>query len=106
MARNFKELEDKMSPEARARSDARAKEILANMALDELRTARELTQVSLARILNVSQSEVSKIENRVDMYVSTLASYVQAMGGQLEICAVFPDGKVRINHFEELASTK
>jgi hypothetical protein len=40
------------------------------------------------------------------MYVSTLASYVQAMGGQLEICAVFPDGKVRINHFEEIATAK
>jgi len=106
MARKFKELEDKMSPESRARSDARAKELLANLALDELRVARELTQVSLARILNVSQSEVSKIENRADMYVSTLASYIEAMGGQLEICAIFPDGKVRINQFEELAVKK
>jgi DNA-binding XRE family transcriptional regulator len=106
MARKFKELEDKMSPESRARSDARAKELLANLALDELRVARELTQVSLARILNVSQSEVSKIENRADMYVSTLASYIEAMGGKLEICAIFPDGKVRINQFEELAVKK
>jgi len=106
MARNFKELEAKMSPESRARSDARAKELLANLALDELRAARELTQVSLARILNVSQSEVSKIENRADMYVSTLARYIEAMGGQLEICAIFPDGRVRINQFEELAVKK
>jgi DNA-binding transcriptional regulator YiaG len=106
MARKFQELIDKMSPESQARSKARAKELLENMALDELRAARELTQVSLAKILNVSQSEVSKIENRVDMYVSTLASYIQAMGGQLEICAVFPDGRVRINQFEEIATSR
>ncbi len=106
MARKFQELVDKMSPGSQARSKARAKELLENMALDELRAARELTQVSLAKILNVSQSEVSKIENRVDMYVSTLASYVQAMGGQLEICAVFPDGRVRISQFEEIANTR
>ncbi len=38
------------------------------------------------------------------MYVSTLASYIKATGGELEICAVFPDGKVKINHFEDLQS--
>jgi DNA-binding XRE family transcriptional regulator len=106
MARNFKELEDKMGPESRLRSDARTKELLENMALDELRAARELTQVALAKLLNVSQSDVSKIENRADVYVSTLASYVKAMGGQLEICAVFPDGRVKITQFEELAITR
>jgi len=37
------------------------------------------------------------------MYVSTLASYIKAMGGELEICAVFPDGKVKINQFEDIA---
>ena len=38
------------------------------------------------------------------MYVSTLASYVKAMGGELEICAVFPEGKVKITQFEDLAA--
>jgi transcriptional regulator with XRE-family HTH domain len=102
MARKFKELEEKMSPEARARVQARAARLIEEMALDELRAAREMTQVSLAKILNVSQSEISKIENRMDMYVSTLANFVQAMGGELEICAVFPEGRVRINQFERL----
>jgi len=103
MARKFTELEEKMSPESRDRVKARAKELLQAMALDELRAAREMTQIALAKILEVGQSEVSKIENRADMYVSTLASYVKAMGGELEICAVFPDGKVKIKQFEELA---
>jgi DNA-binding XRE family transcriptional regulator len=103
MARKFKELEENMSPASRARVKARAAKLMEEMALDELRAAREMTQVSLARILNVNQSEISKIENRMDMYVSTLANFVQAMGGELEICAVFPEGRVRINQFERLA---
>jgi len=103
MARKFKELEEKMSPASRARVKAREAKLMEEMALDELRAAREMTQVSLARILNVNQSEISKIENRMDMYVSTLANFVQAMGGELEICAVFPEGRVRINQFERLA---
>jgi len=103
MAKKFSELVEKMSPEARARSQARTEQMLQEMALDELRAARELTQTALARILEVNQSEVSKIENRTDMYVSTLASYIEAMGGSLEICAVFPDGRVKIKQFEELA---
>jgi DNA-binding XRE family transcriptional regulator len=104
MARKFQELVDKMSPESRARSKAMAEKLIREMPLEELRAARELTQTSLAKILDVGQSEVSKIEKRTDMYVSTLASYVKAMGGELEICAVFPDGKVKIRQFEDLAA--
>ena len=104
MARKFQELVDKMSPESRARSKAMAEKLIREMPLEELRAARELTQTSLAKILGVGQSEISKIENRTDMYVSTLASYVKAMGGELEICAVFPDGKVKITQFEDLSA--
>ena len=102
MARKFQELLDKMPPERRARIKAMSDQLMREMPLEELRAARELTQTSLAKILDVGQSEVSKIEKRTDMYVSTLASYVKAMGG-LEICAVFPDGKVKISQFEDLA---
>ena len=91
-----------MSPASRARSDAITKKLIQEMALVELRAAREMTQTSLAKVLEVSQSEVSKIENRADMYVSTLASYIEAMGGTLEIRAVFPEGVVRITQFSDL----
>ncbi len=51
----------------------------------------------------MKQSEVSKIERRTDMYLSTLASYVKGMGGTLEIRAAFPNGEVvRMNQFESL----
>jgi|SRR5580700_9403800 DNA-binding XRE family transcriptional regulator len=103
MAKNFRELEKKMSPESRARSDKEYQRLLAEMPLQQLRAARELTQQQMAELLEVHQSEISKIERRTDMYLSTLASYVRAMGGVLELRAVFPHGEaVRINQFEAL----
>ena len=70
---------------------------------DELRAARALTQEHLSTILGVKQSAISKLERRADMYVSTLRHFIEAMGGQLEIRAVFPDGDVRITQFQALA---
>ena len=99
MARNFKELREKMDPARRARVELRVQEALQAMPLDELREARELTQVQLAQVLQVSQGAVSKVERRTDMYISTLRSYVEAMGGNLHITASFPEGEVRINQF-------
>lgn len=92
-----------MSPERLARSDERARKILAEMPLDELREARELTQTGLAKILGINQASVSKMERQTDMYISTLRSFVHAMGGHLRIEAVFPEGKVLVNQFEELS---
>jgi len=99
--KHFRELEAKMPPEARARVAARVKETLENMSLDQLRTARELTQESLATMLGTKQANVSKMERRTDMYIGTLAKFIEAMGGQLEIRACFPEGSVRITQFSE-----
>jgi transcriptional regulator with XRE-family HTH domain len=88
-----------MPPETRQRVAARVRETLDNMALDQLRTARGLTQENLAEILHVNQTAVSKMERRADMYISTLARFVEAMGGTLEIRACFPEGAVRITQF-------
>ena len=65
--------------------------------LEQPRSARSLTQTNMAQILGVNQSAISKIEKRTDMYLSTLRSYVEAMGGSLEIQAVFPEGAVRVD---------
>jgi DNA-binding XRE family transcriptional regulator len=103
MARKFSELREKMSPAARAASEREFRRMVEEMPLRRLRAARELTQENLAKVLRVKQSEVSKIERRTDMYLSTLASYVKAMGGTLEIRAAFPNGEVvKINQFESL----
>jgi transcriptional regulator with XRE-family HTH domain len=106
MAKNFKALQAKMSPASRARSEAKAERLIQEMALDELRAARALTQEHLSTILGVKQSAVSKLERRADMYVSTLRHFIEAMGGQLEIRAVFPDGDVRITQFQGLDEKK
>ena len=102
MARNFKELREKMDPARRARVELRVQEALQAMPLDELREARELTQVQLAQVLQVSQGAVSKVERRTDMYISTLRNYVRAIGGDLQIRAVFPEGEVLIDQFEDI----
>ena len=101
MAKNFKELQAKMPPEAHAKAKAEAEKIIREMPLHELRAARLLTQEHLAKVLGINQSAVSKIERRTDMYVSTLADFVRAMGGRLEIMAIFPDGAVSITQFQE-----
>ena len=101
MAKKFTELEAKMSPQSRARSDALYRQMLAEMPLNELRQARALSQVKMAETLKVNQAAVSKIERRTDMYISTLRAYIRAMGGDLEIVAKFPDGEVKIVNFVE-----
>jgi hypothetical protein len=53
-------------------------------------------------LLSINQAAVSKMERRADMYISTLQSMIRAMGGQLKIEAVFPEGKVEINQFRKL----
>jgi transcriptional regulator with XRE-family HTH domain len=102
MARNFNELRAKMRPESRARVEARVKEALKAMPLEELREAREMTQTQLADVLQVSQGAISKVERRTDMYISTLRSYIRAIGGDLQIRAVFPEGEVLIDQFEKI----
>jgi DNA-binding XRE family transcriptional regulator len=103
MARNFKELQAKISPERRESVERKVQQALQEMALDELRSARQLTQTGLAKILGVDQGSISKLERRADMYISTLRSYVEAMGGDLQIRAVFPDGEVQIKQFQDVA---
>jgi len=100
MAKSFKTLEQRMPAGARARSEDKARKLISEMPLNEMRAARELTQEHLAKLLRVRQASVSKLERRADMYVSTLRDFVRAMGGDLEITARFPEGEVRISQFD------
>ena len=100
MARNYKELQAKMNPASIADNRVRVREELQRMALEELRCAKQLTQADIAEMLDVPQSSVSRIGQRADMYLSTLRNFIQAMGGVLQIRAIFPDvGTVVINRF-------
>jgi transcriptional regulator with XRE-family HTH domain len=106
MAKNFNTLREKMSPESRERSRVLAEKYRAEMPLNELRYALEITQTHLAELLKVKQSAVSKMERRTDMYLSTLHHIIKAMGGELKIMAYFPDGAVEINQFRAFRKTE
>ena len=102
MAKNFEQLRAQMSPKARESSAAEHRRLVEEMSLLQLRKARNLTQAKIAEELHMGQGDVSKLERRTDMYVSTLASYLQAVGADLEIRALFPDGRtVKITRFSE-----
>ena len=72
------------------------------MDLAQLRVARQLSQAALGELRHVEQPAVAKLEKRTDMYVSTLRRFIQAMGGELEITARFPDHTVRITNFSDI----
>ena len=76
----------------RRKVEARAAELMAEeMTLRELRKARKLTQVRLAKTLKINQDSVSRLEKRSDLLLSTLRKAVEAMGGTLSLVAEFPD---------------
>jgi len=104
MSKPYSKLREKMKPEARKKAAEKTKALLAAMPLQELRRARNLSQEQLAKTLSVKQAAVSKLEQRTDMYISTLRNVIHAMGGDLEIIAKFPDGSVQISQFEDIAA--
>lgn len=92
MAVNVNEKIRKLSPAKRKRVEARAAELIAEeMTLRELRLARKLTQVRMAKALGITQDSVSRLEKRSDLLLSTLQKTVKAMGGNLSLVAEFPD---------------
>ena len=102
MANKFSALRSKMSEESQAKSTEKAQVMLAEMPLQELRQARGLSQKMLAEALNIQQPAIAKLEKRTDMYLSTLRSHIEAMGGKLEIIASFPDGSVKITNLASI----
>lgn len=112
MARKFKELQEKLhtnpfyeqkAEAARVRLDAEI--LLHERTLADLRRARQMTQKQLSMALEVGQPEISRIEHQTDLYVSTLRSYLTAMGGDLMLVATFGDECVRVSLDEVAEAT-
>ena len=102
MAKPLNELRKKIKPEVQAAARAKAVDILVEMSLSELRKSRNLNQSRVAITLGLAQPNISQIESRPDALVSTLAQYIKALGGKLEIHAKFPDGQdIQINQFKQ-----
>lgn len=92
MPRNVDDIIKNLTPAQRKRVEKRAAALIAEeMTLQQLRHARKLTQQKLAKVLNIGQEGVSKLEQRTDLLISTLRSCVKGMGGDLHLVAEFPD---------------
>jgi transcriptional regulator with XRE-family HTH domain len=107
MAKSFNELRRKMTPERRQRNAAEANRMLLEMTLQELRQGiTNFSQEDIAEMLQVTQGYVSKLERQDDMLLSKLYAYVEALGGQVEIRAKFPNQEVQNKQFREIAKLK
>ena len=98
MARKYSALRDEIraDPRRRERIKEYKRAMLDALDLAALRESRRVTQQSQAETLNVSQANISRIERQHDLYLSTLSGYVAALGGRLEVNAVFPDEVIRL----------
>jgi DNA-binding XRE family transcriptional regulator len=94
MGRSLAEVTDSLSPEMRQEIEQGTKDLILEVEALRLKQLRErwgLSQQELAKILNISQPAVSKLEDRSDVMLSTLRQYVESLGGHLEILVTFPD---------------
>jgi Helix-turn-helix domain len=92
MTISFKTVMENLPPEERAKVEKRAAELIAEeMTLQDLRKAREFTQIRMGELLNMRQENISRLERRADLLVSTLQSYIAAMGGELSLVVEFKD---------------
>jgi transcriptional regulator with XRE-family HTH domain len=92
MPTNVDDIIRKLSPAQRKKVETRAAQLIAEeMTLRELRHARKLTQVRMAKALGITQDSISRLEKRSDLLLSTLRKTVQAMGGNLSLVVEFPD---------------
>ena len=96
-ARNWKSVRaGRLRPQAIARVTQRAQALVEELTLQELRQGLAMTQVDVARTAEMTQSELSRLESRADHRISTLRRYVEALGGELEIAAVFGGRRVKL----------
>ncbi|MBT9588156.1 XRE family transcriptional regulator [bacterium] len=92
MAKSLKEMMDSLTPEERSEVEQSARALIEQEhTLRDLRRAQSLTQERLAEMLGIEQDNVSRMERRADMLLSTMSSYVEAMGGKLRLVAEFPN---------------
>src|ERR1700732_288563 len=93
---SWKTLRAKMSREQKAKLEQYRPDVRAQLALTQLRTSRKVTQVALAKYLDVDQTAVSRIEKRDDILLSSLNRYIAGLGGTLQLVASFPEGNVSL----------
>ncbi|MCI5195152.1 MAG: XRE family transcriptional regulator [Candidatus Electrothrix sp. AW5] len=93
---SIQKLRKGMTPESRRRATLKAREMMAEMLISEIRREAGFTQEQVAELLGIRQPSLSKLESQDDMQISTLRRIVNALGGELEIIAHMPTGDIRI----------
>ena len=92
----FQKLRDKMTPAQRDDANAQARQMMAEMALAEIRKFVGMTQEELAAALGITQPSLSKLENQDDMQLTTLRRVIEALGGEMEIVIHLPRADIRV----------
>ncbi len=100
--KNFRTLYNAMSPQAREEVEVQVQQALAEMPGQDFQQARKLSRQQFANLLRLKPENVSKLEQRADMYIGLLRSYIEAMGGHLDIIAHLPEGDICINQFSKV----
>ena len=107
MARTFDELVRRTTNKrTRERADRRARDLLGQLLISEMRQLTGKSQRQVARALGIKQPSLSKLENQSDMQISTLQRIVAALGGELEVVAKFPKGRVEIDQFDKVGQRR
>jgi DNA-binding XRE family transcriptional regulator len=102
--RNYKELRDRIPAARRAKIDKKVRKELERMLLAELRKLSGMTQVQLAKALGITQPSLSQLESQDDMQITTLRRIIEALGGELEIIAKLPTGRIELRQFCDRAA--
>jgi plasmid maintenance system antidote protein VapI len=106
MAKSFNELVKRTTTKkTRQRAAARTRELLGELLLSEIRELAGKSQQQVAEVLGMKQPSLSKLEKQSDMQISTLRRIVNALGGELEVVAKFPTGKVKLDQFSQADSS-
>lgn len=98
---NWSDLTKKMSRQRRTEIEQGVRDDLAEMLLSEIRRLAGLTQEQVARTLGIKQPTLSQLESQNDMQIDTLRRIVEALGGELEIIATFPDSRIRLRQLTD-----
>jgi DNA-binding XRE family transcriptional regulator len=101
-----KDIRGEFTPDEETAIKAKIAEYEKPLSQYQLRKARNLTMDTLAKTLKISQGAVAAMEKSTDMYISTMRSSIEAMGGELQITAIFSEGTVKIEQFENVAEAQ
>jgi DNA-binding XRE family transcriptional regulator len=106
MAKKWRDLVARMSPESRARSAALAEQMMREMPLVEVRRQMNLSQKAVADRMGTSRSSISRLERESEVHLRELHRYVEALGGELDITARFSEGEVPLHEWVRRVSAR